>query len=65
MERFLLSKSSGGDMLKVIPTPKGFVSTAGRDADSDNYEPVAEGLTTEKLIHAAKSAGDEFRAFHT
>ncbi|MDR1684965.1 MAG: hypothetical protein LBR82_00730 [Desulfovibrio sp.] len=48
-------------MLKVIPTPKGFISTAKRDVYSDNQGPTKGGLTTERLICAAKSVDEEFK----
>jgi hypothetical protein len=48
-------------MLKVIPTPKGFISTAGRDVYSDNHGPQQNALATENLLQAARSVDDEFK----
>jgi hypothetical protein len=48
-------------MLKVIPTPKGFTSTAGRDVYSDNHGPQNHDLTTENLLQAARSVDDAFK----
>jgi hypothetical protein len=48
-------------MLKVIPTPKGFISTAKRDVYSANHGPEKEVLTTERLLQAAESVNEEFK----
>jgi hypothetical protein len=48
-------------MLRVIPAPRGFVSTASRDVYSDNHGPVDGELSTERLIQAASSVNEEFK----